>query len=102
MGNYEKKECPLCKNEAEYYKVDSGNRKYYKCHNCRYFQISWRAEEQLAEMSDAYKETLARRSEQAPEGYLLAILMPGAQDREEDANASLVAKILPKTELPLN
>lgn len=74
---YERQECPLCKSDAEFCYVDAGNRKYFNCSKCRYFQISRRAEELLIEKPDTYKEALASKSTQAPEGHLLTILMAG-------------------------
>lgn len=101
MGNYEKQACPLCTRDAEYCYVDAGNRKYFNCSECGYFQVSRRAEELLSEKPESYKQDLSAKAKKASEGHLLTILMPGAKDRDANPNISLVAKIITKSELPL-
>jgi len=101
MTNHIDQSCPLCGTSAEYYWVDSGNRKYFKCPQCTYFQLSKRAEEVLAEQTQERRDRYAREAPQAPAEHLLTILMPDAEFRRS-SDDMLKAEFVPKTDLPLS
>jgi hypothetical protein len=94
-------DCPLCGASAEYRWVDAKNRKYFKCINCSYFQISKRAEELLAESSQARRQSYAREAPKAPKGEMLVIRMPDAEFRKASTDR-LQATFVQKSELPLS
>lgn len=94
-------DCPLCNVNADYCYVDAENRKYFNCPQCGYFQISWRAEQLLADKSSDYREELSRQAKQAPENHLLTILIPNTSDSVQNPNVSLKAQYDSKSELPL-
>lgn len=66
--------CPLCTNDAEYYDVDFGNRKYFKCPKCTKFQLGSCAEKWLSETSITNKKELSDKASSAPDEHLLTIL----------------------------
>jgi tRNA(Ile2) C34 agmatinyltransferase TiaS len=101
MANHVDQSCPLCGTPAEYDWVDSGNRKYFKCPKCTYFQVSKRAEEILAEQTQERRYRYAREAPQAPAEHLLTILMPDAEVRRRSHDL-LQAEFAPKSHLPLN
>ena len=92
--------CPLCGVDAEYCLVDRENRKYFKCPNCTYFQISRRAEEALAERSSARKARYASEAPKAPPEHMLVIRMPDHEHRLASSDV-LQAGFVAKAELPL-
>lgn len=93
-------DCPLfCGETAEYCCVD-GNRKYFKCDKCIYFQISKRAEEFLLGLSQDQRDIYARQAPRAPAEHMLTILMPDAQHRDKSSD-TLNAAFVPKKDLPL-
>ena len=88
--------CPLCGAAAEFYRVDHGNRKYFKCPRCSKFQISLRAEDRLAEAPEQWRESFAGKARLTPPDHLLVILVPSPP-----ASEVIVGEYLPKSELPL-
>ena len=90
MSEYFKQSCPLCATDAQYYFVDARNRKYFSCPKCSYFQISRRAEEILAELSQSRRDFYASEVSKAPENHLLVIRMP-----EHDGKLSPVLHVVP-------
>ena len=75
-SEYVKQACPLCQADAEYCWVDMGNRKYFHCPRCGYFQVSRRAEVLLNESDGAVREHFSRLAKKTPPGMLFVILMP--------------------------
>lgn len=100
MATYYAQDCPLCSSSAEYCYVDAGNRKYFKCPTCTYFQISWRAEDLLLKKTQTFKSTLVEMAPQAPQGSLLTVLMRSATELEHEG--ALEVAYVSKSELPLN
>lgn len=54
--------CPLCKSKSEYYFVDFGNIKYYKCDTCSLYQISLHAERLISSAPQDYLLSLSIKS----------------------------------------
>lgn len=102
MATYYTQDCPLCTSAAEYCYVDARNRKYFKCPNCTYFQISRRAEEFLSEKPPVFKDGLVNMAPRAPQESLLTIRMPSATDLKDEPEVSIKAGYVSKAELPLN
>jgi hypothetical protein len=101
MATYETQACPLCGAEAEYCRVDAGNRKYFQCPKCSYFQISKRAEKVLSESSSQRRKHYSELSSKAPDDQLFLVIMPTAEFREMSDDI-LQAEYFPKSELPLD
>ena len=68
--------CPLCATRAEYYLVDYGNLKYFKCSACTYFQISKQAERVLAQSPQQWRDNYAEKAKHTPSDCLLVIVVP--------------------------
>jgi hypothetical protein len=101
MPNYVAQDCPLCGRAAQFYWVDAGNRKYFRCATCTYFQISRRAEEILADASQQRRDDYAAQAPRAPDDQMLDIRMPEAEFRKTSTDR-LQATFVPKAELPLS
>ena len=102
MSEYFKQSCPLCATDAQYYFVDARNRKYFSCPKCSYFQISRRAEEILAELSQSRRDFYASEVSKAPENHLLVIRMPEHEYRSQHPSDPLQATFVSKSALPLS
>lgn len=65
--------CPLCKAKSEYYYVDHGNVKYFKCINCKLFQISEHAERIISNAPSEYLLGLSLQSKSCTKITALSI-----------------------------
>lgn len=92
--------CPLCSTPAEYYLVDYGKRKYFKCPNCTLFQITLRAERILLEGPQQWRDGYALAAKQAPDGQALTIQVPSVQQNVGDPTPAVSAKYVLRSELP--
>lgn len=91
-------ECPLCARPAHYIPVDYGNRKYFRCEHCTYFQISNAAAERLSKAPQEWRNSYALRAQEAPKDHLLFIRIPQASAR--DAGVALEGEYLLRSEAP--
>jgi len=99
MINTVNQACPLCDEAAEYYEVDYGNRKYFKCPNCTLFQISRRAEEILREGDRQWRQEYAQMASRAAEGERLVIVV-GRQPPGNGAKSEVSGEYVAAGELP--
>lgn len=93
--------CPLCAADAEYYPVDYGNLKYFKCSNCTYFQISTRAESVLEQTRQQWRGSYSEKAKQTPEDHLLVITVPSGQAEAGLGSVTVSGEFRPKAELSL-
>lgn len=101
MRESEQKNCPLCSVAAEYYLVDHGNVKYFKCPSCNYFQVSLRAEKHVIGAPQWLRDRLLEQVKQTPEDYLLVIEYEASKNDSGEPEQSLRGRFLPKSELSL-
>lgn len=73
MIEYVKQACPLCDHPAQYYLVDHGNRKYFRCPECKDFQVYINAEEMLNATPALWKENASRASRDSEHEKILYI-----------------------------
>ncbi|MNZ62189.1 hypothetical protein D3C78_803050 [compost metagenome] len=100
MENYLSQFCPLCENQAKYYKVDGGNVKYFNCPHCGYFQISTAAEKRLDRELSHRKMEYSAQVKQTPQNHLLFIGLP-SHEFQQRSNDRLQAEFILKSELDL-
>ncbi len=100
MENYLAQFCPLCENQAKYYKVDCGNVKYFNCPHCGLFQISTAAEKRLDQELSHRKMEYSAQVKQTPKNHLLFIGLP-SHEFQQHSNDRLQAEFTPKSELDL-
>lgn len=100
MTEYIQQNCPLCDTPAEFYWVDAHNRKYYHCPMCTYFIVSRRAEALFAEAGQLVRDAYATKAKQAPEDFLLVIIIPSPPSSEKP-RPSLSGSFVPKSQMHL-
>lgn len=93
--------CPLCEQSAEYYFVDGRNIKYYKCPNCRQYQISRSAEKKVIQAPQQLRNEYSSQAKNAKEGFLLVIKLPITSFEPSTLNLALEGHYVPKSELSL-
>jgi Zn ribbon nucleic-acid-binding protein len=101
VATFYEQACPLCDTTAEYGWVDGGNRKYFECPSCGFFQISKRAESALAERHQDRKAYYASQVPLAPENHLFVIRKPDHEFRQH-SDDELQSSFVNKSELQLN
>jgi len=101
LSTFYKQDCPLCDTDAEFGWVDQGNRKYFECPKCGFFQISKWADSRLSQGQKHRKAYYASQAQLAPENHLLVIRKPDHEFRQE-RDDELQASFVNKSELPLN
>lgn len=92
-----REDCPLCDESAEYYKVDHGRLKYFKCSTCSYFQVSGQVERKLTDAPKEWKEALSERAQNTPEDHLMVLEIRSKESSENDVK-ELVNDYIPKSE----
>jgi len=90
--------CPLCERLAEYYKVDHGRLKYFKCSTCSYFQVSEQAELKLSDAPKEWKDALSKRAQNPPEDHLMVLEIRRLKKSYENDVKELVTDYIPKSE----
>ena len=65
--------CPLCSSCAVFYFVDFDERKYFKCPTCLKFLITRRAENDIKNASNEWRDNLSGISRNAPQGSTIDI-----------------------------
>jgi hypothetical protein len=93
-------DCPLCSSPAEYYLVDYGKRKYFKCPKCTLFQITLRAEKILLDGPQQWRDGYALAAKQAPEGQALTIQVPSQTQNIGDPTQAVSGVYVERFELP--
>jgi hypothetical protein len=92
-------DCPLCRTSATYYFVTNGQRKYFDCPVCSYFQIS-RTAEKAVESHQRVREAFSERARLAEEDHLFVILMPPLHE-SDPADYKVTGSFIPKEQLDL-
>lgn len=78
--------CPLCEGaDAEFWFVDSRNRRHFRCLTCSDFQISRRVADIVADRPPDWRKQLSTRAAAAPPGQALVIGMPTREGQAVDA-----------------
>ena len=95
-----KQDCPLCGSPAEYYLVDYGKCKYFRCTKCDLFQISLRAEKVLAKAPQQWRDSYAQKATEAPEDHALVIRVPSPSQVPGEQTPAVSGKFVPMSELP--
>lgn len=90
-------DCPLCALKAEYYFIDYGNSKYFKCPFCTYFQITRHAEKNLCQSTQEWRDNCALKAKSTPLNYLLVITAPNSSS-SDILSAVISAEFRPKSE----
>jgi hypothetical protein len=91
----------LCGQAAEYYGVDHGRLKYYKCPTCKYYQISDHAERKLKDSPPSWKESLSAKAQNTPEEHLMVLAMGPLSDASKDSKQELLSDYIHKSECSL-
>ena len=92
--------CPLCSSPAEYYLVDYGKRKYFKCPNCTQFQITLRAEKVLLDGPQQWRDGYALVAKQAPDEQAHTIQVPSPPQNIGDPATAVSATYVLRAQLP--
>lgn len=100
MRETKEQSCPLCNSPAEYYLVDYGKRKYFKCPKCTLFQITLRAEKILQDGPQQWREGYALAASQAPDGQALTLRVPQHSQDIRDAIPAVSGIYADRSELP--
>ena len=98
MKNEVSEECPLCARPAHFIPVDYGNRKYFRCEHCTYFQISTAAAERLSTAPEEWRKSYALKAREAPDDHILLIRIPQASAR--GAGVALEGEYILRSEAP--
>lgn len=101
MRDTANQDCPLCSSAAEFYCVDAGNVKYFKCSNCSYFQVSRRAENYLKTAPERIRNSFSERAKQTPDDHLLVISVESSAKGTQEVSEAMSGKFVPKSELEL-
>jgi len=100
MREIVKQQCPLCAEPAEYYLVDYGICKYYRCPKCGLFQITIKAEERLLKAPQAWRDNYAIMAQRAGEDKALVIRCSSVTPQSEGAEVAIQAKFVARSRLP--
>ena len=98
---YNPQDCPLCNTAAEYYRVDYGNRKYFRCPTCTYFQISDRAEKLILDAPQKWRDSIMNKAINTPEEHLLVIIVPSSPEQTDSTKIKVTCDYELKTDLSL-
>lgn len=80
MIKYIDQNCPLCDRPSKYYLVDRGNRKYFNCEYCTYFQVYIHAEELLNAANQHWKDDASKASHNSDDNKVLFITVKDSPD----------------------
>lgn len=100
MRETKEQNCPLCGSPAEYYLVDYGKRKYFKCPKCTLFQITLRAEKILQDGPQQWRDGYALAACQAPDGQALTLRVPPQSQDIRVATPAVSGVCVDRSELP--